>query len=153
MAGELRIPFSALLLLIGILAGEAINILEFDTALRWYHFKDIIFNIFLPILIFESALNINSRALWQNLATVQLLAVPIMLLSTLIIETALYFKINHPGFPWIAALICSVLLSAIDPVAVLDIFKHFRISERLVILMEGRACLTMLSPSSYSAFY
>ena len=139
LAEKLRIPFSALLLLIGVLAAEVIGILDFDTGLRWYHFKDIIFNIFLPILIFESALNINSRVLRQNIVTIMMLAVPIMLLSTLIVAAVLYYGINHPGFPWIAALICGVLLSATDPVAVLAIFKRFSIGERLVVLMEGES--------------
>ncbi len=90
-------------------------------------------------MIFESALNINSRALLRNLGPILLLAVPIMLISTLIIATVLYFGINHPGFRWLAALICGALLSATDPVTVIDIFKHFKIGERLITFLEGES--------------
>jgi CPA1 family monovalent cation:H+ antiporter len=139
LAEKLRIPFSALLLLSGILGAQVISFLEFDTGLRWYHFEDIIFKLFLPVLIFESALNIKSRELLRNLIIILLLAIPVMLLSTLIIAATLYFSIDHPGFPWIAALICGALLSATDPVAVLDMFKRFTISERLTVIMEGES--------------
>jgi CPA1 family monovalent cation:H+ antiporter len=114
-------------------------VLEFDTGLRWYHFEDLIFKLFLPVLIFESALNINTRALLRNLATVLVLAIPVMLLSTIIIAAILYYGIHHPGFPWIAALICGALLSATDPVAVMDMFKRFKVSERLGLVIEGES--------------
>ncbi|WP_314163028.1 sodium:proton antiporter [Sulfuriflexus sp.] len=139
LAEKLRLPFSALLLVMGFLTSQLIEVLEFDTGLRWYHFEDLIFKIFLPLLIFESALNINSRALLRNLATVLVLAIPVMLLSAGIIATILYYGINHTGFPWIAALVCGALLSATDPVAVLDTFKRFKVSERLGVLMEGES--------------
>ncbi|WP_166668833.1 cation:proton antiporter domain-containing protein [Thiohalophilus thiocyanatoxydans] len=35
--------------------------------------------------------------------------------------------------------ICGALICATDPAAVIDIFKHFRIDERLITLLEGES--------------
>ncbi|MDZ7661092.1 sodium:proton antiporter [Thiohalophilus sp.] len=139
VSARFRIPFSALLLLIGYLSGVVIGLFGIDSGLRWHHFKDIVFNVFLPVLIFESALNINIRLLVRNLTPILLLAIPALLLTTLITASILYFSIDHSAFPWVAALICGVLLSATDPVAVLDMFKQFNINPRLTVVMEGES--------------
>ena len=140
LAKRLGIPFSALLVIEGFLGSELIVALGFDLGLRWHHVRDLVSYVLLPVLIFESALNIDARLLFKNLLAIIVLAIPIMLLSTVITATLIYYGIDHPlGFPIIAALLTGAILSATDPVAVLDVFKQIKAPARLSTLVEGES--------------
>ena len=140
LAKRMGLPLSALLVIEGFLGSELIVALGFDLGLRWYHFHDLVFFILLPVLIFESALNIDARLLLKNLIPIIILAIPIMLLSTVITAVLLYYGIGHPlGFPIVAALLTGAILSATDPVAVLDVFKQIKAPERLSTLVDGES--------------
>ena len=140
LAKRIGLPFSALLVIEGFLGSELIVALGFDLGLRWYHFHDLVFFILLPVLIFESALNIDVRLLVKNLIPIVILAIPIMLLSTVITAALLYYGIDHPlGFPIVAALLTGAILSATDPVAVLDVFKQIKAPARLSTLVDGES--------------
>jgi len=140
LAKRIGLPFSALLVMEGFFGSELIVALGFDLGLRWYHFHDLVFFILLPVLIFESALNIDARLLVKNLIPIVILAMPIMLLSTVITAVFVYYGIDHPlGFPVIAALLTGAILSATDPVAVLDVFKQIKAPARLSTLVDGES--------------
>ena len=142
VARRLHLPFSAALVAGGFVGTQLLVGSGIDTGLRWYHFHDLVFFVFLPALIFESAINLNARLLFRNLLLILLLALPFLLISTLITAALLYYGINHAsGFPWITALICGALLSATDPVAVTDIAKRLPVPERLLTLMEGESLM------------
>lgn len=97
------------------------------------------FFVFLPVLIFEAAFNIDGKRLLENLPAILYLAVPLMLLATGVAAGILYFGIGHPtGFPWLAALLAGALLSATDPAAVL-LFKRVGAPERLRVLIDGES--------------
>lgn len=83
LAKKLGIPFSALLVIEGFLGSELIVVLGFDLGLRWHHVRDLVSYVLLPVLIFESALNIDARLLFKNLLAIIVMAIPIMLLSTI----------------------------------------------------------------------
>ncbi len=140
VARRLQLPFSAALVAGGFAGTQLIVNTGFDTGLRWYHFHDLVFFVFLPALIFESAIHLNARLLFRNLLPVLLLALPFLLVSTIITAALLYYGIGHAsGFPWITALICGALLAATDPVAVTDIAKHLPVPKRLLTMMEGES--------------
>ena len=140
LARRIHLPFTATLVIAGFAASELLVSSGFDTGIRAQGFHDLIFFVFLPILIFESAYNINARILCQNLLPILILAIPLMLLSTLITAVLVYYGIGHAsGFPWIAALITGALLSATDPVAVVAMFKQMGVPPRLAILVEGES--------------
>jgi CPA1 family monovalent cation:H+ antiporter len=140
LAPRLHIPFSALLVVIGFSASEVLVFSGIDTGIRADNFHDLIFFVFLPVLVFESAYTINVRLLLKNLLPILFLAIPIMLLSTFIAAALIYAGIGHPqGFPWIAALLTGALLSATDPVAVVALLRQMGVPERLALLMEGES--------------
>ena len=137
---KLRLPFSAALILVGFVSSEILVSFSIDTGIRWYNFYDLIFYVFLPILIFEAAFNMNARLLWKNIVPVLFMAIPLMLMSAGLIAVFLYYGIGHPaGFPWIAALLSGALLSATDPIAVLALFKKVGAPKRLSILLDGES--------------
>jgi CPA1 family monovalent cation:H+ antiporter len=140
LARILHLPFTATLVIAGFIASELLVMAGIDTGIRAENFHDLIFFVFLPVLVFESAYNINAGLLRKNLLPILFLAIPLMLLSTVITATLVYFGIGHPaGFPWIAALLTGALLSATDPVAVVALLRQMGVSERLAILMEGES--------------
>ena len=142
VAQRIRVPFSALLVLFGYIGSELIIATGLDTGLRWHEFHDIVLYVLLPVLIFESALNLDAKLFVRNLIPILLLAVPLMLLSAGITAAILYFSIGHSeGFPWLAALITGAILAATDPVAVVDIFRKAGLPERLLVLVEGESLL------------
>lgn len=142
LAKRIHLPFSALLVLGGFLGSELIVGAGFDTGLRWHHFHDLIFFLLLPALIFESAININVGLFLRNLLPILILAIPLMLMSAIITAGVLYFGISDSvAFPLIAALLAGVILSATDPVAVLDLFKRLNAPERLSVLVDGESLL------------
>jgi CPA1 family monovalent cation:H+ antiporter len=140
LARYIRLPFTATLVIAGFIASELLVMAGIDTGIRAESFHDLIFFVFLPVLVFESAFNINAQLLWRNLFPILFLAIPLMLLSTLITAVLIYYAIGHPaGFPWIAALLTGALLSATDPVAVVALLRQMGVSDRLAILMEGES--------------
>ena len=140
LARRLHLPFTAILVLAGFVASEALVRSGIDTGIRAGNFHDLVFFVFLPVLIFESAYTIDARLLLKNLIAVLFLAIPLMLLSTLITAVLVYAGIAHPtGFPWIAAFLTGALLSATDPVAVVALFRQMGAPERLTVLLEGES--------------
>jgi CPA1 family monovalent cation:H+ antiporter len=140
LARKFNVPFTATLVVAGFIASELLVMAGIDTGIRAENFHDLIFFVFLPVLVFEAAYNINARLLWKNLLPILFLAIPLMLLSTVITAALVYFGIGHPaGFPWIAALLTGALLSATDPVAVVALLRQMGAPERLAMLMEGES--------------
>ena len=140
LAERIRVPFSAVLVVIGFVGSEVLVAAGFDTGVRWENFHELIFYVFLPVLIFDAAFRLDFRSLLKDLIPIVLLAVPFMVLAAAITAVIVYYGIAHPsGFPWIAALITGALLSATDPVSVLALLKTTKAPERLNILLEGES--------------
>ncbi len=140
LARRLRLPFALLLVVTGFAASELLVALGNDTGLRADTFRDLIVYIFLPVLIFDSAFKIDAPMLMRNLSLILIISIPMLLLSTLVTAALIYFGIGHPdGFPWIAALLTGALLSATDPLAVVDLCRRIGVPDRLVLLMEGES--------------
>lgn len=140
LAARARLPFSVALVTVGFLGSEILVAFGVDTGLRWHHFTGLILEVFLPVLVFESAFNLNARQLLNNVVPILYLAVPLMLIAALLTGTLIYLGIGHPeGFPWVVALLTGALLSATDPVAVTALFKKLCTPPRLRILIEGES--------------
>lgn len=140
LAEKLRLPFSSFLVLLGFLGSEAIVALGFDTGFRWHDFVGIILHVLVPIIIFESAFNANTKALLSNFATVMFLAIPAMLIAAGLTGGLIYYGIGSPDyFPLTSALLAGIILSATDPVAVVAMFKKLGAPDRLNALLEGES--------------
>ena len=123
----------------GIAASFLVPILGIETGIRADNIQDLIFYVILPLLIFEAAWHIKPAQLAGWLPPILLLAIIGVLLSTLITAAGVFFGINHPGFPWIAALLTGVILAATDPIAVVAKLKAFNAPEDLATLVEGES--------------
>jgi CPA1 family monovalent cation:H+ antiporter len=135
-----RIPFTAVLVILGFIGSEVWTGLGFDTGLRWDSFRDIILHLLVPILVFESAYHMPARLLFRNGLPVFILAVPALLISALISGYLIFLGIGYPqAFPLLTAILAGVILAATDPVAVVSMFKAVGASPRLTALVEGES--------------
>src|ERR1700730_14697263 len=84
---RLRLPFTVVLVIVGI--GLTAISTAYPRIFAGVHNLEIssslIFYVFLPTLIFEAAFNLDARQLHENLGSVLMLAIPGLLLSTLVI--------------------------------------------------------------------
>lgn len=143
---KINFPYTVLLALIGILLGLAI---QYDTGPSHGLASELMSNIgqvrltskaiifiFLPALIFESALNIEVSTLVRNLKPILILAIIGLVISTIIIGYSLNVEAKV-GI--IVCLLIGAIASATDPVAVVAIFKSMGAPARLNILVEGES--------------
>ena len=136
----LHMPFASILVLLGFIASELIVYVGIDTGIRADNFQAVIFYVFIPVLVFEAAYNIDKQQLKNNLIVILFLAVIAMLLTCFIAAALLFYGIGHEaGFPWLAALITGAILAATDPVAVVAKLREMRAPKRIVILLEGES--------------
>ncbi len=141
LARVIRMPYTVLLVLVG-------SLLVPLTYIPFFHFlkafeltPELLFYLFLPILIFESAYNMRVRDLMSNVRAVTWMSVGSLLISMFFIAGALYFSLKWFGMevPFMATLLFGALISATDPVAVLALFKEFGVPRRLAFLFEGES--------------
>jgi len=138
LAERRKLPFAAVLVLTGFLGSEALLAFDLDTGVRHQSFHDLIFYVFLPLLVFEAAFKIDALMLRKNLFVILLLSIPVLLLSTTITAVLVYFGIGHPeGFPWIAAFLTGAVLSSTDASPITARFPGLGVPRRLRVLMEG----------------
>ena len=98
--------------------------------------------IFLPVLLFETALGVDVRRMMDDLGPILLLAIVAVLVCTLIAGLAMWWVWGFwHGMPTKKALIICLLLASIiattDPAAVVSIFRDLGAPRRLTILVEG----------------
>jgi len=137
---RLRMPTVLAWLLTGMLGAAAMTSAGLDTGLRWDTFEPLVSAVFIPVLVFHAALEIDPSRLRQWLGPILILAMPVMLVAALIIMIFMYEAIGHPeGFPWIAAALAGVLLASTDPGPATALLRSLPGGERLALLLEGES--------------
>lgn len=141
VAKRIKVPYTVLLVLTGVLLVPLGNT---ETFAYLHDFKltpDMLFFIFLPTLIFESAYNMNIRDIGENLLTIGSLAIVSLLVSAFFIAFVSHWVLSAVGFPvpFVVLLLFGALISATDPVAVLALFKEFGAPKRLSLIFEGES--------------
>lgn len=141
LAKLIKIPYTVLLVLVGVLM-IPVSSLPFLSFLSEFKLTaDLLFFIFLPTLIFESAYNLNFKSLAKNKISIGLLSIVGLLFSSFFIAIVGKFVLQLFGIdlPFIFLLLFGSIVSATDPVAVLAIFKDFGAPKRLAMIFEGES--------------
>ena len=127
---RLRVPYSVGLVLTGIV----LSLFPFfaDVPLS----KELIFNVFLPPLVFEAALQIHWKELRRDLPVILMLASVGVCLSWGVTALGMRYL---AGWEWISALLFGALIAATDPVSVIATFKEAGIHGRLRLLVEAES--------------
>ncbi|HXH04908.1 MAG TPA: sodium:proton antiporter [Candidatus Nitrosotenuis sp.] len=145
VAKKIKIPYTVLLVLVGLLLVPIVQIPFLEPVFGFLDdlvlTPELLFYVFLPILIFESAFNMNVRRMVESAWTISLLAIVGLVISTVLIATALYFILPLFGLPlpFIVTLLFGAIISSTDPVAVLALFKEYGAPKRLTLIFEGES--------------
>lgn len=127
---RLRLPYS-----IGLVgAGIALALLpvQLNLPLR----PELIFDIFLPPLVFEAALQLPWREFRRNLPLTLLLAFPGVAIAAGLVACGAHWLL---GWSWMGAALFGTLIAATDPVSVIAAFKELQAPPRLSLVVEAES--------------
>src|ERR1700716_2628436 len=147
LADRLAIPYAVLLAAVGCAVGAGIAFFgatvgagmvgDMVHGLDGFHpTAEALLYIFLPALLFETALNVDVQHLTEEIAPVLLLAVIGVLVSTVVVGVALWVSF---GVTLLACLLHGAVVATTDPVAVVAIFRDIGAPRRLSMLVEGES--------------
>ncbi len=126
---RIRLPYTVALVAIGLLTLR-------PDYLHVTLTPDLILLVFLPVLLFEGAYNVPARRLLDNVLPITLLAVPGVLLGTLVTGAIVHAIL---GLDWGVAFLFGALISSTDPIAVVSLFRELGAPRRLTLLVEGES--------------
>jgi len=128
------------LILLGFFSSEIWVWLGQDTGLRWEILRDLVFYLLLPILIFEAAVNINVQQLRSEGLLVFSLAVPLLMVATLLSAMVIQSLVGGLlGHTWALAFLCGSMISATDPTTAGAILNGSGSSDRVVSILRGES--------------
>ena len=130
LARVLRVPYPVFLVLGGLAIGfvpglPAVNISP-----------DVIFLVFLPPLLSAAAFFSSPRELREHLTPITLLAVGLVLFTTVLTALGAHFLI---GMPWAVAFVLGAILSPTDPVVAEAVFRRLGVPGRVRVILEGES--------------
>lgn len=132
IAHRLKLPYTVGL----VVTGLGLALARIDTGPALTH--DVIYDVVLPPLLFEAAINIQWNELRRDALPVLTLAILGTVLAAAVVAAGLVFILDWPVRP---ALLFSVLIAATDPVAVIAMFKDNGVKGRLRLLVESESLL------------
>jgi CPA1 family monovalent cation:H+ antiporter len=130
IARRLRLPYTVGL----VFAGTVLAFSHIDTGIRLTH--DIIFDVILPPLLFEAAINIAWSELRRDMVPILTLSIVGVVISAAVVTGGMVWFL---AWPLASALIFGVLIAATDPVAVIAMFKDAGVVGRLRLLVESES--------------
>lgn len=156
LKNRLPIPFTVVVLILGLIVGVIANHIKNtpnDFLAGEIELSEInphlLYYIFLPVLIFDSAFNCHFHIVKQQFLSAFLLAVPGVLISMVIFAIcSIYFLPYH--WSWLEGLLFASVLSAKDAIAVIPMLHDSDVSKLLTSLIESESLLS--DGSTFVAF-
>ncbi len=133
---KIKLPFSILLVFIGILLHPIKSSVPALASIELT--PEMLFYVFLPLLLFESTYNLNWRKFRKNLSVITLFATVGVLISAFIVAGLVHL---FTGLNFGIALIFGTVIACTDPIAVIGIFKKLGVPKRLQHLLDGESML------------
>lgn len=150
LARATAIPHTLLMLLAGLAAGGALdalaphahNPLVQALAVGAHVSPHLILFVFLPALVFESAFAMNTHQFLRHLATIGVMAVPVLAVNVALVAVLMQALAGEAwGWSMGLCLVFGAVVSATDPVAVVALFRELGVPKRLGLLVEGESLL------------
>lgn len=138
VAKKYKFPYTILLFITGLALIPLSHLPVFDFLNTLFLTPELLFYIFLPVLIFESWYAIRYQELSKNHITIWTLAVIWLLMAAVVIAYLSGLILWWIGFaiPLSVLFLFGIVIASTDPVAVLSIFKDLWISRRLTLIFE-----------------
>ncbi len=130
-AQRLRMPYTVGLVLMGLL-------LTFLPQVDIHIEPTLFLGLLVPPLVFEGAFHLNYNDLRRNLLPILTFAIPGVVLTMLIVGAIVNWG---TGIPFTYALVFGAIVAAIDPVAVIALFRTMGVPKRLEVLLEGESLM------------
>ncbi len=145
LAGRLRLPYSILLAIVGFALGLIIHVhswaplvmSDFLDSLQHFEVSSETFLfVFLPVLLFETALALNVRRLLDDIGPILMMAIVAVVVCTL----AVGFSLDAvSGYGLVVCLMLGAIVATTDPIAVVGVFREVGAPKRLTTLVEGES--------------
>ncbi|HLL88984.1 MAG TPA: cation:proton antiporter, partial [Tepidisphaeraceae bacterium] len=139
VATRVGIAYPILLVVGGLLIGGASTVLPHvpHVALN----PDLVFVLFLPPLLYYGGLMTSWRDFRANIRPITLLAVGLVLFTTVCVAAVARWLI--PGFEssWAAAFALGAIISPPDAIAASAVAQRLRIPKRIVTILEGESAV------------
>ena len=100
--------------------------------------RELIFNILLPPLVFEAALQLDWRRFRHELPLTLTLAFVGVGIATAVVAAGMHWIV---GWSWIGAALFGVLIAATDPVSVIASFREMGCQPRVSMVVESESLL------------
>jgi Na+:H+ antiporter len=100
--------------------------------------QSLIFNIFLPPLVFEAALQLDWRRFRNELPLTVTLASLGVAIAAVAVASGMHWIL---GWSWLGALLFGVLIAATDPVSVIASFREMGCQPRVSMIVEAESLL------------
>src|SRR5262249_60590560 len=129
LAGRVHLPYPIVLVLGGLALGFVPGLPPIELQ------PDLIFLLFLPVLLYADAWSTSWRDFRSNLRSISLLAIGLVIATTLIVAAIAHAVI--PNVSWAAAFVLGAIVSPTDAVASTAIAQRLGAPQRLVTIDEG----------------
>ncbi|MBB5216207.1 cation:proton antiporter [Parapusillimonas granuli] len=145
LAGRLRLPHSVLLAIVGFVLGLVIHVhswaplvmSDFLDSLQNFEISSEAFLfIFLPVLLFETALSLNVRRLLDDIGPILMMAIVAVIVCTVFVGFSLDAA---SGYGLTVCLMLGAIVATTDPIAVVGVFREVGAPKRLTTLVEGES--------------
>lgn len=131
LARKLTVPYPIAL----VVGGAALGFLPFGPKVVLD--PNLVLVIILPPVLYVAALRTSWRDFKRNLRPITLLAVPLVIVTTLAVAAVI--KVLVPDLPWAVAFALGAIVSPPDAVAATAILNRLRMPHRVVTILEGES--------------
>jgi CPA1 family monovalent cation:H+ antiporter len=132
LSRRLGLPYIVGLVIAGFLVALLPNVPELPLS------RELIFNVFLPPLVFEAALQLNWQRFRKELPLTLTLAFFGVGIAAAVVASGMHWLV---GWSWIGAGLFGVLIAATDPVSVIASFREMGCQPRVSMVVESESLL------------
>jgi len=132
LADRIQVPYPILLVLGGLVLGFVPGLPKVELE------PDVVFLLFLPPLLYVSAIFTSWRDFRANLRAISLLAVGLVLMTACVVAVVAHWAI---GLPWAAAFVLGAIVSPTDAIAATSIAQRLGVPRRIVTILEGESLI------------
>ncbi|MDX6380323.1 MAG: monovalent cation/hydrogen antiporter [Rubrobacteraceae bacterium] len=132
LANRIGVPYPILLVLGGLVLGFVPGLPRIELQ------PNVVFLLFLPPLLYISAIFTSWRDFRANLRKISMLAVGLVLVTVCAVAAVAHWAV---GLPWAAAFVLGAIVSPTDAVAATAIAQRLGIPRRIVTILEGESLI------------
>src|SRR5215216_820762 len=132
LASRIGVPYPILLVLGGLVLGFVPGLPRIELQ------PNVVFLLFLPPLLYISAIFTSWRDFRRHLPKISLLAVGLVLVTVCAVAAVAHWAV---GLPWGAAFVLGAIVSPTDAVAATAIAERLGIPRRIVTILEGESLI------------